>query len=82
MKNLYSLKASRRVSVHHIESLSYANPEIRSVRNQDMSPGIATGYGLDGQSSIPGKDNKLLYPTASRPAVGPSRLPTGVVALS
>jgi hypothetical protein len=39
----------------------------------DSSVGIATGYGLDDQGSILGKDTFFLFSTASRPALGPTQ---------
>jgi hypothetical protein len=37
--------------------------------------GMATGYGLDGRSLIPGRAKIFLFSTASRPALRPTQLP-------
>jgi hypothetical protein len=37
--------------------------------------GIATGYGLYGTGSNPGKGKIFLFSTLSRPTVGPTHLP-------
>jgi hypothetical protein len=42
--------------------------------NRDLSFGIATGYGLNGRCSIPGRGKKLCS-TASRLAMGPTQPP-------
>jgi hypothetical protein len=42
--------------------------------SQDGSVGVAKGYGLDGRSSIPGRD-KIFLLIASRPTLGPSQPP-------
>jgi hypothetical protein len=39
------------------------------------SVGIATGYGLDGRGSIPGRDKIFLFSRESRSALWPTRLP-------
>jgi hypothetical protein len=39
-------------------------------KKPDSSVGIKTGYGLDGQGSIPGRGKIFLLSTASRLAVG------------
>jgi hypothetical protein len=39
------------------------------------SVGIATGYGLDGRVSIPGRGKIFLFSIASRPALGPTQPP-------
>jgi hypothetical protein len=36
----------------------------------NYGPGIATGYGLDGRGSIPGKGQIFLFSVAFRPALG------------
>jgi hypothetical protein len=44
--------------------------------NRGSSVGIATGYGLGGQGTIPGRDKEIfLYSAASRLALGPSQSP-------
>jgi hypothetical protein len=45
------------------------------IKSHDSSVGIATGYGLCGQGSNPGRSNIFLSSTASRPALGPTQLP-------
>jgi hypothetical protein len=40
----------------------------------NSSVGIATGYGLDGRGSIPGRDKMFLFPIAPR-ALGPTQFP-------
>jgi hypothetical protein len=35
----------------------------------------ATGHGLDGRDSIPGRNKIFLFPIASRPALGPTQPP-------
>jgi hypothetical protein len=40
-----------------------------------MGAGIATGYRLDGRCSSTGGDRIFLFPTASRPALGPTQPP-------
>jgi hypothetical protein len=42
---------------------------------RDSSVGIATGYWLDGWRSIPGRGTIFLFPTESRPALGPTQPP-------
>jgi hypothetical protein len=42
-------------------------------RSQDSSVGIATGYGLDGRGSNPGRGKIFLFSTASRPALRPTQ---------
>jgi hypothetical protein len=44
-------------------------------RNQDSSFGIATGCGLDGQGSTPGRGTIFLFSTASSPALGTTTQP-------
>jgi hypothetical protein len=39
--------------------------------SQDSSVGIATCYGLDGRSSVSGRDRIFLFPTASGPGLEP-----------
>jgi hypothetical protein len=39
-------------------------------RSWDRSVGIIMGYGLDGRSSIPGRDNRFLSTAVSRPTLG------------
>jgi hypothetical protein len=43
-------------------------------QERDSSVGIATGYGLDGWGSTPGRGETFLYSTASKPALPPSQL--------
>jgi hypothetical protein len=42
--------------------------------SRDSSVGITTGYGLDGQDSIPGRGKIFRLPIASRPVLGPAHL--------
>jgi hypothetical protein len=44
-------------------------------RSRSSSVGIATGYGLDGRGSNPGKAKIYLFSTASRPALGLTQTP-------
>jgi hypothetical protein len=41
------------------------------IEGRDISVDIATGYGLDGRGSIPGKGQIFLFSTASIPVLGP-----------
>jgi hypothetical protein len=41
--------------------------------SQESSVGVATGYGVDDWGSFPGRD-KRFFSTASRPAVGSTKL--------
>jgi hypothetical protein len=43
-------------------------------KRQDSSFGIATGYGLNGQCSNPGRGKVFLFSTTSRPALGTTQL--------
>jgi hypothetical protein len=42
---------------------------------RDSSVGIATGYGLDGRGSNPGRGKIFLFSTASGQALGPTQPP-------
>jgi hypothetical protein len=53
----------------------------RSAANLTLLPliilvGIATGYGLDGLGSIPGRGKIFLFCTSSRPTLGSTKPPT------
>jgi hypothetical protein len=47
--------------------------------NSESSVGIATGYRLDGRTSIPGRDKIFIFSIASRLALGPTQLVPGTV---
>jgi hypothetical protein len=44
----------------------------KQLASRDSSVGIAMSYGLDVQSSIPGRED-FLFSTATRPALGPTQ---------
>jgi hypothetical protein len=46
------------------------------VRNLGSLIGVATGYGLDGRGSVPGKNKIFLFSTTSRPSLGSSQPPS------
>jgi hypothetical protein len=50
-------------------------PVLITIRSQDISVGVAIGYGLEGRSLIPGKVKTFLFFIASIPALGPTQLP-------
>jgi hypothetical protein len=47
-----------------------------SIMSRDSSVGIATGYGLNGQSSSPGRVEIFLLSMSSRPVLGTNQPPT------
>jgi hypothetical protein len=44
--------------------------------SRECSVSMATGYGLDGQVSIPSSGRDFFFSTASRPALGPIQTPS------
>jgi hypothetical protein len=47
---------------------------VLGTRNRDSSVGIATGYRLEGQGSIPCGSKLILFSMASRATLGPTQL--------
>jgi hypothetical protein len=64
----------KRFNIHIGWAASGRNCNI-NIRNLDSSVGIATGYGLDGPASIPGRGKIFLFSTTCRPALGPTQPP-------
>jgi hypothetical protein len=62
---LYIVHKYSWISMHFIThatiSLIKIFPVYISFKSRDISVGIATGYGLDGQSSIPGEGKRFFY---------------------
>jgi hypothetical protein len=54
-------------------------PSSLSSGSRDRSVGIATSYMLDYSGSIPGSVKFFLFPTASRPALGPTQPPIQLI---
>jgi hypothetical protein len=46
------------------------------LKSRASSVGIATGFGLDGRGSTPGRCKVFLFSIVSRPAVGPTKPPS------
>jgi hypothetical protein len=61
-----------------IESDTNLTPVIKQMQgSRDSSVGIATGYGLDGQGLIPGRDVSLLHSVQTGSGAHPASYPMG-----
>jgi hypothetical protein len=74
------LTASSRSTVRELSISCFTNPKTNfSFYHAALysTVGTATGYGLDGPGSIPGRGKTFLFSTASRPTLGPTQPPAG-----